>query len=428
MDPDSVAPFTRSYKDGYFHVDCAVDKMETLADKFGDERHKYDEEAGFTGRGNVSIVRYEDHVDREELELMTGRVCFNFCRSVPNMTFFGLIHGRHCYCMPYFLKDGKGGQGTCDLGCEGDTSEICGGLKTTSVYAMHNCANTEEDLSSSLAALGAEAGKVALAGANGRALAEEMEAVANALMDHVIEPGDMLAHANGQSSKVFAGKVLHAAEAAEVAANDLASLASALTGYQGKDFTVAQNAMDAEFALDKAAAAIPDAAAKRHAAEEYISQVRPALGNTTLSGELFAPILFAFDELKANYSNTSVPNSCEGKYTGAPMTNLTFNECAEACNGFAPKDSLAYCAAFQFYDAGHSGELQSSICLLFRELIKVDYFDCPEEIRDQPSAFLQKKADYAFTTVGCYGKQDYLDSAPKIELEEHSSCWGLAEA
>ena len=209
MDPESIAPFSRSFKDGYFHVDCAVDKMETKADKFGDERHSYDADAGFTGRGNVSIVRYEEHVDREEQKLMTGRVCFNFCRSVPNMTFFGLIHGRHCYCMPYFLKDGKGGQGTCDLGCEGDTSEICGGLKTTSVYAMHNCANTEEDLASSLAALAAEAGKVAQAGAKGRALAEEMEAVADALMSHVVERGDMLAHANGQSSKVFAGKVLH---------------------------------------------------------------------------------------------------------------------------------------------------------------------------------------------------------------------------
>merc|ERR1719486_614607 len=306
MDPESIAPFTRSYKDGYFHVDCAVDKMQHKADKFGDERFKYDANAGFTARGNVSIVRYEDHVDREKLELMTGRVCFNFCRSVPNMTFFGLIHGRHCYCMPYFLKDGKGGQGTCDLGCEGDTSEICGGLKTTSVYAMHNCANTEEDLASSLAALAAEAGKVAQAGAKGRALAEEMEAVADALMSHVVEPGDMLAHANGQASKVFAGKVLHAAEAAEAAANELTSLAGALVGYQGKDFTVAQNAMDAEFAMEKAAKAIPDAAAKRSEAEELIGQTRPKLGNTTLSGELFAPILFAFDELKANYSNTTL--------------------------------------------------------------------------------------------------------------------------
>jgi hypothetical protein len=428
MDPENLTPFTRSYKDGFFHVDCAVDKMQTKADKFGDEKFKYDENAGFTARGNVSIVRYEDHVGREDMELMTGRVCFNFCRSVPNMTFFGLIHGRHCYCMPYFFKDGKGGQGTCDLGCEGDTSEICGGLETTSVYAMHNCANTEEDLSLSLAALAAEAGKVAQAGAAGRALAEEMEGVANALMDHVIEPGDMLAHANGQSSKVFAGKVLHAAEAAETAADELTALAGALVGYQGKDFTVAQNAMDAEFAMDKAAKAVPDAAAKRAEAEELIAQAYPELGNTTLSGELFAPILFAFDELSANYSNTSVPNSCEGKYTGAPMTNLTFNECAEACNGFAPKDSLAYCAAFQFYDAGHSGELQSSICLLFRQLIKVDYFNCPEEIRDQPVAFIQKKADYEFSTVGCFGKQDYIDSAPEIELEEHTGCWGLAAA
>ena len=39
-------------------VQYQVDKMETKADKFGDERHSYDADAGFTGRGNVSIVRY----------------------------------------------------------------------------------------------------------------------------------------------------------------------------------------------------------------------------------------------------------------------------------------------------------------------------------------------------------------------------------
>jgi hypothetical protein len=433
MNPENITPGVMSFKDGYFHVTCAVDKMEMEADKYGDERHGYRADASFTARGNVSIVRYADHIDREKRQPMSGRVCFNFCRSIANMTFFGLTRGRDCYCMPYFMKDGtsSASKGSCDLGCEGDSSEICGGLEKSSVYEMHNCANTAEDVAEALQEVAEEASNAMSYASSGVLLAQQMEEIANYLMNHSIEVGDMLSHANGQNCKVFAGKVLHAAEEANASATNLARAGAALANYTGKDFTVADNAIGADYAMADAASAVQDSIVAREKATELAEQARPEIGNSTLSPDLFNSILYRFDDLKVNNTNTSVPTSCEGKYTGSPITNVTFAQCAEACNAHAPKQSLDFCVAFQFYGVTGDGDVAgftNSLCLLYRDVIKVDYFDCPAERAPMPS-FLQRRAEMrdemTFATVGCFGRAEYLDSNPDIELELRPKCWGI---
>ena len=64
---------------------------------------------------------------------MTPSVCFEFCRTVPNMNFFGLINGRDCYCEHYYQTTSA--EGTCDLPCEGDSASICGGSDMSSLSA-----------------------------------------------------------------------------------------------------------------------------------------------------------------------------------------------------------------------------------------------------------------------------------------------------
>ena len=69
---------------------------------------------------------------------MTPRVCFNFCRTVPEMVFFGLAYGRECYCTPYYHK--TTGDGACSAQCEGDASKTCGNENgMADVYQMHSC-------------------------------------------------------------------------------------------------------------------------------------------------------------------------------------------------------------------------------------------------------------------------------------------------
>merc|ERR1719424_1235406 len=55
------------------------------------------------------------------------------------MMFFGIEHGRDCYCGGYFHPKSTGGQGTCNLPCEGDSKEMCGVPDKSSLFEMHFC-------------------------------------------------------------------------------------------------------------------------------------------------------------------------------------------------------------------------------------------------------------------------------------------------
>jgi len=137
---DATLGLTKVYKDGYFHLRCMMDKMETAAD-WHDElqrEHKYNIDT------NVTIVRYTDRVDVEKQQSMTPSVCFEFCRTVPDMLHFGLTRGRECYCTPYFMQGT--GDGVCDAGCEGDSSITCGNTNgMADVYEMHACNDVLQD-------------------------------------------------------------------------------------------------------------------------------------------------------------------------------------------------------------------------------------------------------------------------------------------
>merc|ERR1719263_1148763 len=130
---DASLGLVKVYKDGYFHLRCMMDKMEQAAD-YHDElqrEHKYNVHT------NVSIVRYTDRVDVEKQQSMTPSICFEFCRTVPDMLHFGLVNGRDCYCAPYYMQGP--GDGVCDAGCEGDSSVTCGNTNGMSdMYEMHS--------------------------------------------------------------------------------------------------------------------------------------------------------------------------------------------------------------------------------------------------------------------------------------------------
>jgi len=69
---------------------------------------------------------------------MTPSLCFDFCRAHKEMKFFGIEYGRDCYCGVYFHPKSTGG-GDCNLPCEGDSKEMCGGPKKSSLFEMHFC-------------------------------------------------------------------------------------------------------------------------------------------------------------------------------------------------------------------------------------------------------------------------------------------------
>merc|ERR1719214_415408 len=95
--------------------------------------------------GDTSIVRYTEIVLKEKQVAMTPTVCFEFCRSIEDMVFFGISNGRDCYCTPYY-KPAQGDDKKCDSVCEGDETLMCGNQKKSTIWEMHLCADTAQDL------------------------------------------------------------------------------------------------------------------------------------------------------------------------------------------------------------------------------------------------------------------------------------------
>merc|ERR1719446_1059793 len=118
--------FDKVLKDGFYMVQCVKDSMYQFGDKYGDNKHEYN----LGDVSGVSIVHYDLHV--EEKEDMTHEVCFAFCRTVPDMLYFGITNGRSCYCAPYFKPEASDSS-ECDATCEGKPTQMCGGKTKSSV-------------------------------------------------------------------------------------------------------------------------------------------------------------------------------------------------------------------------------------------------------------------------------------------------------
>jgi len=113
------------YYDGFSRVACEVDVAPQ-------EQRLYFKEHACVGMPPGSSCRLQTLG-------MTPTLCFDFCRQYKEMKFFGIEHGRDCYCGGYFHPKSTGGQGTCNLPCEGDSKEMCGGPDKSSLFEMHFC-------------------------------------------------------------------------------------------------------------------------------------------------------------------------------------------------------------------------------------------------------------------------------------------------
>ncbi|KAF7918104.1 hypothetical protein BELL_0939g00050 [Botrytis elliptica] len=70
----------------------------------------------------------------EALDVMTVPLCMAFCKS-NGYAYAGIEYTRECYCAQYLSAlASKVDDAKCDLPCKGNTSQICGGSWTLSVY------------------------------------------------------------------------------------------------------------------------------------------------------------------------------------------------------------------------------------------------------------------------------------------------------
>merc|ERR1719171_1442614 len=358
---DKFKPFDTVLKDGFLLVDCVKDYMYYRGDKFGDNKHDYK----LGPVSNVSIVHYEKFVAKEDRVEMTQKVCFEFCRTVPNMGFFGIVNGRGCYCTPYFTPM-ESDSSQCDAVCEGEKSTMCGGKSKSSVFAMHMCDSTKDDLGTrsgtATSMKGTMDGKVK----NAEGLSKDMQSMGAKLQKTFGAVGDSGASGLMQDTKVFAGELEHKAEDADEAAKKLGSLAKDASGLS--DFTDPATVTKAERIMEDIDEAV--------AAGEAVTDQLDKLIDTGLpdakagAAKQYYPVMYFVDK-----EFEKVPSTCSGDIVAEPVVGSA-DACASACDA-----NIHSCVGFQFFKQG-----DKSGCVLFSNFKTGSYYTgCG-------GAFLQTKA------------------------------------
>jgi len=387
MNPDEIEPFQKVLKDGFMEVACVKDAMYEAGDKFGNNKFKY--KMGATV--NSTIVHYNDHVAKEDREKMTPAVCFEFCRSLEDMGYFGISNGRDCYCTSFF-KQMASDSSECDSVCEGDTSQMCGGKTKNTIWSMHWCDTLEEDMERAHNdSVGAHFELEHLC-SNILDTSEAVSQSAQEMQDHFGQIGDPAASNLLQAANAFSGEWIHKAEDCLKLVDDLDAKIKDLEGEEGGDYTKYDVRKKAEDAM---AAANDDTNAAVALTEKIVGGWKKAQPQAVSGSGKFLPAVLAqyysiMYFIDKEYADDDVtPVTCDGDLIGEPVLGARPEDCAAACDGF-----VGECVGFMVLAAENDGDA-GFVCYLFSSFNSVQYYTgCDAEPKKKKGGkFLQASAD-----------------------------------
>jgi len=391
----------KAWKDGYAYLGCLADAMVKNADKFGDNADRYN-----PGLANVSIVWYSQHVMKNERKSMTHKVCFEFCRGVEHMVFFGILKGDGCYCMPYYTQMPKD-SGSCDVPCPGQPSTVCGGKSKSSIFSMHFCNDAATDLIDAAT----EAGSVLAYFEREAWLAEwysvEMQHSGEHLEKIAGLGGDPVAADWGQQSKEHAGELKHAVWDGECYetfhklqdAYHSAKETSTLDLWKPANLDRADTEILTFKGLSKT---LYGCAAKQEKAGIAAdpTYVQWSYGGWTWYPEetykewediqkLYVPLQYGL-EFQGRSASTwrSTMSSCGGKTIGKPMI-LPLAQCAAACEEAVHPQR---CVGYQHYSFSMRDGFKWPICVLLAEITLLAEYECRFLTQHYQWVFLQEDA------------------------------------
>merc|ERR1719265_1769458 len=250
-------------KDGFFEVGCYFDTMLTAGDKFGNDADKYNMD-----HSGVSVALYDELILDENKEAMTPTVCFEFCRSLPDMVYFGIANGGQCYCAPYYYPK-PGDESKCDSPCPGDNTLVCGNMKgKSSIFEMHLCDDIAEDLETAMTAAKDAMDYYMETALLAKELGEKMADAGKALQTVAGLSGAPGSADNGQQAMVASKSLTQGFMAESDTYTKCLEAYKLGKEYEGTDFTDSGNAIAAEHAtkdMKKTVGGVVSGASTTHA-------------------------------------------------------------------------------------------------------------------------------------------------------------------
>jgi len=397
-------------KDGFQLVKCVNEGMHVTSDnQSGQGQKRYS-----PGFANVSVIWYDKTVAKEEREEMTPTVCFNFCRIQKRMGFFGLLNGRDCYCTPYFQAVAGNEDEDCDIPCDGDKTQICGGRTKSSVYSMHFCNDIEDDAERAFDLADKNAARLESLEEYNRCArrleeqAKDQQQIANHFGAHVISNQFQLAKVEAQRLKELDRESSSFRDELEMLSAE--PKGTAIEKQEGAEAQVIQLQGWANRASEF----------YKEAKEEFAATCDAPPPNPEVEAEFDnAEDCHAGEYCKVEYyteSKGSEASTCEGDLIGHPRF-VTHHECGLKCQETIFPER---CESFGFFEplekSGKGGS--SGICLLFSNVKKIHLFFCKEK-----NAFLQDKAPKHEAPTHCYLRlSDSKGFKPEEKLYKDVEC------
>merc|ERR1719253_1160043 len=368
-----ITPFEKVYKDGFYEVDCVKDSLREFGDKFGNGKQSYN----MGNTANVSIIHYTETVPKEDQEEMSHEVCFNFCRTVPDMLFFGIHNGRDCYCEPYFDAM-ESDSSECDSTCEGSPTQMCGGKVKSSIFGMHSCMNKFEkmsDISDKVEDVFSDlTGKID----DLEDVERRLQGLSSFVQDIAGQFGDPAASNLMQESKVFAGEIEKFIKDEVKVVRAMMEAKGDAKALKGKDLTKFENAAKADAAIKDMEESLAAGEDSAKAAEKLLKLASPQNEDAKgRSKQYYGLMYFAGDKSLAD-----APTTCNGDMVNKPMALLSEDECAAACD-----DAFQSCVAYSYYPG--------QVCVMFSYLKTATVYEgCKSSKSDlKQVGFLQKQQE-----------------------------------
>jgi len=361
-------------KDGYYEVACVKDTMYYFGDKTGDNKDQYK----IGDRLNTSIVLYDVETPKEDQEPVTPSMCFEFCRSKPGMGFFGLIHGRECYCMPFHEME-AGDSSQCDAVCDGDKATMCGGMTKSSIYQMHVCGGevVKKRMDKAVAEAEEIGGKLMELAGLSKESADNLQQAASDYQDVFGQAGDPDASNLFQAAKVTAGKLVHAAEEASKLAesvdgtvDEAGALGDTLDDEAVKKAGPLTVTLD-DFASD----ATKEIKKLTPIYEATVPPMKGDEGGVKASSQYKSVHWFLHPreegDKRHDEANLDLPTTCTGTLVGEAIYGKSIDGCAAACDAQAVEG----CVGFSFF---------TDVCFLLGDFKAAKYYKgCEAEVHPE---------------------------------------------
>jgi len=360
MTPDTITPFTNVYMDGYYDVDCADDYMFLHGDKFGDNKYEYE----LGENSNVSIVHYNAHVVAEDREPISPDVCFRFCRSVPEMSYFGIRNGNSCYCAPYY-RSVEGDDSMCDVVCEGDGMRTCGSKTKSTIFAMHSCQNSADLLTDAAGKMAPVHTDVDTHNSDLDAIAGGMQSAAAAYQAMFSAKGDPVAADLMQAAKVRAGElaaVVVDGNKLITKMNDVAGKVAPGSPLMGADFSDAAKLEEAEGVLENFESLTADGIAADEDLQSHLDEAAPAVAPASVAEQYYSVMYFV------DKKEVDMPSTCGGTSSHTPLVG-NLSTCAAACDA-----DIHECVGFSYFPKAGSLTAEQGLCFLFSHFKTATYY------------------------------------------------------